>query len=83
MTGPEPKPELIAWKKTKYPALALSKGLDRDRGVDETGGQIAVFGRLGSRPFNVNEMKKLYLDPYGEPYYVRDEVDQKIAKQVK
>ena len=81
--SPEPKPELIAWKKTKYPALALSKGLDRDRGVDETGGQIAVFGRLGSRPFNVNEMKKLYLDPYGKPYYVRDEVDQKIAKQVK
>ena len=31
-------------------ALALSKGLDRDRAVDETGGQIAVFGRLGSRP---------------------------------
>ena len=61
----------------------MSKGLDRDRGVDETGGQIAVFGLLGSRPFNVNEMKKLYLDPYGKPYYVRDEVDQKIAKQVK
>ena len=28
------------------------KGLDRDRGVDETGGQIAIFGRLGSRPFS-------------------------------
>ena len=81
--SPEPKPELIAWKKTEYPALALSKGLDRDRGVDETGGQIAVFGRLGSRPFNVNEMKKLYLDPYGKPYYVSDEVDQKMAKQIK
>ena len=81
--SPEPKPEVIAWKKTKYPALALSKGLDRDRGVDETGGQIAVFGRLGSRPFNVNEMRKLYLDPYGQPYYVRDEVDQKIAKKTK
>ena len=81
--SPEPKPELIAWKKTKYTALALSKGLDRDRGVDETGGQIAVFGRLGSRPFNVNEMRKLYLDPYGQPYYVSDEVDQKIAKKTK
>ena len=74
---------MIAWKKTKYPALAFSKGLDRDRGVDETGGQITVFGRLGSRPFNASEMKKLYLDTYGQPYYVRDEVDQKIARQVK
>ncbi|HEY8624289.1 MAG TPA: hypothetical protein VIM74_10540, partial [Casimicrobiaceae bacterium] len=49
--SPEPKPKLIAWRNTASPALALSKGLDRDRGVDETGGQIAVFGRLGSRPF--------------------------------
>ena len=50
---------------------------------DETKGRIAVFGRLGSRPFNVDEMKKLYLDSYGKPYYVRDEVDQKLAKQSK
>ncbi len=70
--SPEPKPKLIAWRKTLYPALSLSKGLDRDRGVDETGGQIAVFGRLGSRPFNASEMKKLYLDPYGKPYFVTD-----------
>ena len=49
--SPDPKPELIAWYPTEYPAFALSKGLDRDRGVDETGNQIAVFGRLGSRPF--------------------------------
>ena len=49
--SPAPKPELIAWAQTPSPALALSKGLDRDRAVDETGHQIAVFGRLGSRPF--------------------------------
>ena len=35
--SPEPRPELIAWKQTRWPALALSKGLDRDRAVDETG----------------------------------------------
>jgi hypothetical protein len=60
--SPDPKPELIAWRKTDSPALALSKGLDRDRAVDETGNQIAIFGRLGSRPFTLPEMQKLYLD---------------------
>ena len=50
--SPRPVPELIAWARTPSPRSSLSKGLDRDRGVDETGGQIAVFGRLGSRPFN-------------------------------
>ena len=60
--SPDPKPQLIAWRKTESPALALSKGLDRDRAVDETGNQIAIFGRLGSRPFNLSEMQKLYMD---------------------
>ena len=55
------------------PALSVSKGLDRDRGVDETGGQIAVFGRKGSRPLNLEEMQKLYLDEDGNPWYVKDE----------
>jgi hypothetical protein len=63
--SPDPKPELIAWRHTASPALAVSKGLDRDRGVDETGHQIAVFGRLGSRPFTLPEMQKLYLDDGG------------------
>jgi hypothetical protein len=64
--NPDPKPELIAWRNTASPALALSKGLDRDRAVDETGNQIAVFGRIGSRPFTLPEMQKLYLDEAGE-----------------
>jgi hypothetical protein len=51
---------LIATFKTKGPALALSKGLDRDRAVDESGNQLAVFGRRGARPFNLEEMRKLY-----------------------
>src|SRR5690606_22478366 len=42
--SPARMPELIAWVKTPTPAVAMSKGLDRDRAVDETGGQIAVFG---------------------------------------
>ncbi len=73
--SPAPKPELIAWARTETPALALSKGLDRDRAVDETGGQIAVFGRLGSRPFNRTEMEQLFLNSLGKLYMVRDKAD--------
>jgi hypothetical protein len=77
--SPEPKPELIATRKTRGAALALSKGLDRDRAVDETGHQIAVFGRLGSRPFTREEMEELYLDANGNPWFVTDKVDERRA----
>ena len=73
--SPAPMPELIAWARTPSPALAMSKGLDRDRAVDETGGQIAVFGRLGSRPFNRSEMEKLFLTSKGVPWKVSDTPD--------
>ncbi|HKX79184.1 MAG TPA: hypothetical protein VJM34_11760 [Novosphingobium sp.] len=75
--SPAPRPELIAWARTPSPAIALSKGLDRDRAVDETGGQIAVFGRLGSRPFTRGEMERLFLTRRGIPYKVSDEVDMR------
>jgi hypothetical protein len=73
--SPAPRPELIAWARTPSPALSMSKGLDRDRGVDETGGQIAVFGRLGSRPFTRAEMEALFLNKRGMPFRVTDEPD--------
>jgi len=73
--SPDPKPALIAWRRTASPALALSKGLDRDRAVDETGNQIAVFGRIGSRPFTLPEMQRLYLDARGQPWMVGDRVE--------
>ncbi len=73
--SPPPKPELIAWAKTGSPALAMSKGLDRDRAVDETGGQIAVFGRLGARPFTRPEMEQLFLTSKGVPWKVSDTPD--------
>lgn len=75
--SPAPMPELIAWARTPSPALALSKGLDRDRAVDEEGGQIAVFGRLGARPFTRAEMEKLFLGPRGIPYKVLDTPDMR------
>ena len=74
--SPEPKPQLIASYPTRKPALSLSKGLDRDRGVDETGNQIAVFGRRGSRPLNLQEMRRLFLDDAGKPWYVTDAAEQ-------
>jgi hypothetical protein len=70
--SPRPVPELIAWARTPSRAFSVAKGLDRDRAVDETGGQIAIFGRLGSRPFNRSEMERLYLNSRGVPYQVTD-----------
>ena len=80
--SPAPMPELIAWARTPSPALALSKGLDRDRAVDETGGQIAVFGRLGARPFTRDEMERLFLSRRGVPYRVVDRPANSFADWV-
>jgi hypothetical protein len=59
--SPTPNPKLIAVFHTRGPALAVSRGVDRDRAVDESGNQLSVFGRRGSRPFNLEEMQKLFL----------------------
>ena len=58
--SPRPTPRLIATRPTRGPALAVSEGLDRDRGVDESGNQLSVFGRRGARPFNLEEMRRLF-----------------------
>ncbi|WP_200821219.1 LVIVD repeat-containing protein [Oceanicoccus sp. KOV_DT_Chl] len=71
--SPEPKPQLIAQYKTGKAALSLSRPLERDRGVDETGGQISVFGRRGSRPLNKEEMQRLYLGKDGKPWTVENQ----------
>jgi hypothetical protein len=79
--SPEPRPELVAHKATRTAALSLSRPLERDRAVDESGGQVAVFGRRGSRPFNLQEMQRLYLDKDGEPWYVEDNPAVKQAQR--
>ncbi len=79
--SPQPVPELIASYKTSRPALSLSQGLERDRGVDETGGQIAVFGRRGSRPLKLEEMRRLYLDESGDPWFVDDTTENSASAE--
>jgi hypothetical protein len=74
--SPRPTPKLIATYRTAGPALAVSKGIDRDRAVDESGNQIAVFGRRGARPFNREEASRLFMHD-GAPYTVPDEPPNK------
>jgi hypothetical protein len=69
--SPRPTPSLVASYKTHGPALALSRGLDRDRAVDESGHQVAVFGRRGARPFNLDEQQRLYLRA-GKPFLLTE-----------
>lgn len=57
--SPRPEPRLIATFKTKGEALNVSKGLDRDRAADESGNQIAVFGRRGARPFAFEDVMRM------------------------
>jgi hypothetical protein len=57
--SPRPEPRLIATFKTKGEALSISKGLDRDRAADESGNQIAVFGRRGARPFDFQDVMRM------------------------
>jgi hypothetical protein len=77
--SPRPTPKLIAAAHTRGPALSISKGIDRDRAVDESGNQLAVFGRRGARPLNRAETRALYLHPgTNEPYAVSDD-DQESA----
>jgi hypothetical protein len=61
--NPRPTPCLIATYKIPHGghALYVSKALDRDRAVDESGNQISVFGRVGARPLNKEEQRKMYL----------------------
>jgi LVIVD repeat len=69
--SPRPTPKLIATRRTTGPALVVSRGIDRDRAVDESGNQLAVFGRRGARPLNRAEAEKLYLRD-GKLYTVTD-----------
>lgn len=64
--SPRPRPDLpdlglIATYPTHGPAVAVSRGLDRDRASDESGNQTVVFGRRGAGPLTHEEQQRLYL----------------------
>jgi hypothetical protein len=81
--SPRPTPKLIATARTRGPALAVSKGIDRDRAVDESGNQLAVFGRRGARPLNRHEIRSLYVHGRtGEPYVVTDAPIERLQSRV-
>ncbi len=79
--SPKPAPRLIATYPTKHPALAISRGLDRDRVTDETGGQTVVFGRRGARPFHPGEMRPFLRHADGSTYRVDDVVFKSITEE--
>jgi hypothetical protein len=72
--SPRPTPKLVA----TFPvpkggrALAVARGLDRDRAVDETGNQLGVFGRVGARPLNAAEQRKMFARD-DKPWFVSDD----------
>jgi len=70
--SPRPTPVLIASYPIHGGALMVSEGIDRDRAVDESGNQIAVFGRRGARPFNRAEAETLFMRS-GRVYTVTNE----------
>ena len=79
--SPRPSPRLIATYHTHRPMLAVSRGLDRDRVVDETGNQTVVFGRRGSRPFKVSEMQPFLRHEDGDTYRVEDVVSKTVTEE--
>ena len=70
--APEPVPQLVAKYPTKAPLISLTRPLERDRAMDETGGQVAVFGRLGSGPLTNDDVHSLLFDDNGKPWFVED-----------
>ena len=55
------RPALVATYKTHGPALALSRGLDRDRAVDETGNQLGGLRPPRRAAANREEQQRMYL----------------------
>ena len=70
--SPEPRPKWISSRAAKG-ARDIAKGLERDRAADESGNQVSVFGRIGGRPFTLQEQRRFYMRD-GKIYDVSDQV---------
>jgi hypothetical protein len=77
--SPRPTPCLVATYPIPFEGSAYSvcRALDRDRAVDESGNQIAVFGRIGARALTLEEQRRLYLRN-GAVWRVSDNPDDPI-----
>jgi hypothetical protein len=77
--SPRPNPQLIATFKIPLggEALAISKGVDRDRAVDESGNQLAVFGRVGAHPLTLEDQRKMFFNQ-GQVWQVSDDPQDPI-----
>ena len=52
--------------------------------VDESGNQIAVFGRVGARPLSKEESEKMYRRKDGSLWYTSDDIfDQRVYRYPK
>jgi len=78
--SPRPNPALIATFPMHGEAVAVSRGLERDRVVDETGGQTVVFGRRGARPFHLSEMSPFFRHIEGGGLYQVEDVTTRDGK---
>jgi hypothetical protein len=80
--SPRPTPRLVATYRPphKGEVLAVARGLDRDRAVDESGNQIGVFGRVGARPLNGEEQRRMYLRG-GVPWFVSDNPKDELYEE--
>ncbi len=74
--SPRPQPQLIATYHLRENgrALAISRGMDRDRAVDESGNQLSVFGRIGARPLNLEEARRMFRRPDGQLWWTSDDI---------
>jgi hypothetical protein len=77
-TGSFPDAGQLLRPRRRPGAAGLGITIDRDRAVDETGHQIGVFGRIGARPLNFDEQRKMYLRN-GKPWVDRTAKRQRQA----
>jgi hypothetical protein len=77
--SPKPEPKLIATYPTAGAAVSISRGLDRDRAVDESGNQTVVFGRRGSGPLTLDEMNAFFRKPGDGPQGLRNGPIYKVS----
>src|SRR5262249_42351461 len=80
--SPRPRPGVIATFPIPPHAHAICRALDRDRAVDESGNQIAVFGRVGARPLTLDEQKKMFMHN-GKLWKVSDNPSDPVYTEVK